>query len=248
MLLRPHEDQVLQVGVGGRGQAPALAGLGLGDQLADDLDIVHIAPGVDDAQRGHVALLQHVVQLVALVGRVHGHQHDAGLGGGEHEGQPVRDVARPDPQMVAGLHADGQQPLGQVVGALVKVAVAPAQVAIRVDDEVLLGCGRHLVGEVGADGLLAVQRVAGVARDWGLGIGGALASWLGLDGFLVVCSYCAHHAPIPCLTRSLSAGRKRIAHSIPQNPALRSARKPLFARNPPFMQEKATFGCCPKQE
>ena len=131
----------------------------LGHQIADDLQVVHIAVGVDHAKRLHVRLLQHVVELVGLVHRVHRDHDHADLRRGVHEGEPIGDVARPHAQVVARLHADGQEALGQGIGALVEVLVGPAQVAVRVHDELVVGVNRHLLLQVGPNGQLRVQRI-----------------------------------------------------------------------------------------
>jgi len=159
MLLGPHVDEVLEEGVLRGLEMPALLGEGFGHQTSDDLDVIHIAVLVHDAERLHVGLFQHVVELVALVDRVHRDHHDAHLGGGVHEGEPVGDVTGPDPQMVAGFHPDGQEPLGQGVGALVEIAVGPAQGPVGIDDELMVGLYRHLVAEIAPDGLLRMELV-----------------------------------------------------------------------------------------
>ena len=173
VLLGPHVDDAFQAGVRLGLQVAALLRERLGYELADDLQVVHVAVGVDDAERLHVRLLEHVVQLVGLVDRVHGDHDHADLGGGVHEREPVGDVARPHAQVIPGAQADGEQSPGQVVGALVEVAVGPAQHAVGVHDELVVGVYGHLVAEVAADGLLGVKRVVGVARD-GAGHGGFL--------------------------------------------------------------------------
>ena len=161
VLLGPHVDEVLEEGVLLGMEEAALHVQRLGHQIADDLQVVHIAVGIDHAERLHVRLLQHVVELVGLVHRVHRDHDHADLRGGVHEGEPVGDVARPHAQMIARLHADGQEALGQSIGSLVEVLVGPAQVAIGVHDELVIGIDRHLLLQVGADGQLRVQRIIG---------------------------------------------------------------------------------------
>ena len=154
VLLGAHVDEALELGELRRVEMPALLGHRLGDQLADDLDVVDVAERVDDRERPHVRLLDHVGELVALVDRVHGDEHDADLRGGEGERQPVGDVAGPYAQVVALLEPDGEQPLGEVVDALVELAVGPPQVAVGVDDEVVVRLLGDDLLEVLADGLL----------------------------------------------------------------------------------------------
>ena len=172
VLLRPHVDEVLQARIVLGVQVAALLRERFRHQVADDLQVVHVAVGVDDAERLHVGLLEHVVQLVALVDGVHRDHDHADLRRGVHEREPVGDVARPHAQVVARAHADGQKPARQVVGALVEVAVRPAQRAVRVNHELVVGTCRHLVAEVRADGLLGVQRIVGRAGHGG-GRGGS---------------------------------------------------------------------------
>ena len=104
---------------------------------------------------------------MALVHGVHRDHDHADLGRGVHERQPVGDVARPHAEVIAWAHADGEQAARQVVGALVEVPVRPAQVAVGVHDELVVGIDRRLLAEVGADGLLGMQRVVGVPWDGG---------------------------------------------------------------------------------
>ena len=159
MLFGTHVDDVLEEGVVLGLQVAALLRERLGHEISDDLQIVHVAIGVDDAQRLHVRLLQHVVKLVALVHGVHRDHDHADLGRGVHERQPVGDVARPHAEVVAWAHADGEQAARQVVGALVELLVRPTQRAVGIHDELVIGIYSHLIAEVATDGLLGVQRV-----------------------------------------------------------------------------------------
>ncbi len=164
MLLRPHVDEVLEAGELLAFEVPALLLERLGHQIADDLDVVDVAVRVDDAQRLHVGLFEHVVELVALVDGFTVTMTTP-IFRGVHEGEPVGDVARPYAQVVAGLHADGEQALGEVVGALVKLGVSPAQIAVGINDELMIGIDGNLIAEVIADGLLGVQRIVPAPRD-----------------------------------------------------------------------------------
>ena len=170
VLLGTHVDEILEEGVLLGMEEPALHVQRLGHQIADDLEVVHVAVGIDHAERLHVRLLQHVVELVGLVHRVHRHHDHSDLGARVHEGEPVGDVAGPHAQVVARLHADGQEALGERVGALVEVLVGPAQVAVRVHDELVVGVNRHLLLQVGPNGQLRVQRVIRRPGNGGLSL------------------------------------------------------------------------------
>ena len=161
VLLGPHVDDALEHGIGLGLEAPALLREGLGHEFANDLEVVDVSERVNHAKGLHVGLLQDVVQLVALVDRVHGDHDHADLGRCVHERQPIGDVARPDAQMVTGLEADGQKALGKLVGAPVEVGVGPTQVAVGIDHELVVAVDDRLLAQVLADGQLGVKRVVG---------------------------------------------------------------------------------------
>ena len=75
--------------------------------------------------------------------------------------------------MIAFADANGQQPLGQAVDAVVKLAIGPAQVAVGIHNELVVRCGARPELELLAKG----QRgeAIGIRAD-GLvgGVGGAV--------------------------------------------------------------------------
>ena len=84
---------------------------------------------------------------------VDGHQDAADLGGGEHEGEPFRDVPGPDAHVVPPLDADGQQALGQLLAALIELPVGPAEIPVGIEDEGMVGLGSHQVVQKLPNGL-----------------------------------------------------------------------------------------------
>ena len=165
VLLRAHVDDALQEGIFLGLQVAALLRERFRHKVADNLQVIDVAIAVDHAERLHIRLLEHVVQLVAFVHGVDRDHDDADLRRRVHEREPVGNVTRPHAQMVARLQANGQHAARQVVGALVEVFVGPAQVAIGVDDELVIRVDSHLVAEILADGLFGMERVILRARD-----------------------------------------------------------------------------------
>ena len=78
----------------------------------------------------HVGVLAEILQLVLLVVRVHRHQHGTNLRRCIEERQPVRHVRSPDTHVRTFLHTDGNQTLGEVIDALIKLTPSEAQVAV----------------------------------------------------------------------------------------------------------------------
>ena len=125
VLLGPHVDEVLEEGILLGVEIAALLRERFRHQVADDSLVIDVAILVDDAQRLHVALLEHVVELVGLEDRVHRDHDDADLGARVHEGDPIRDVACPYAQMVARTHADVEHAAREQVAALVELGIRP---------------------------------------------------------------------------------------------------------------------------
>ena len=144
--------------------------LEFGDELVDGLDVVDVAEAVDEAEHAHVGLAQDVVEFLGLVGGVDGDEDGAGFGAGELEGEPVGDVFGPDADVVALADADGEEALGEAVDAVVELAVGPAEVAVGVDDEVVVGGFAGPEFELAAEG--EGGEAVGAGGDGGGGGGG----------------------------------------------------------------------------
>ena len=126
VLLRAHVDDALQEGIFLGLQMAALLRERFRHKVTDNLQVIDVAIAVDNAERLHVRLLEHVIQLVAFVHGVDRDHDNADLRRRVHEREPVGNVTRPHAQMVARLQANGQHAARQVVGALVEVFVGPA--------------------------------------------------------------------------------------------------------------------------
>ena len=159
VLFGAHVDDVLQMRETLGVEMPSGGREHFGNQLMHDIQIVDIAVAIDDAQGLHVGLFQHIAHLMALVHGIHGNQHDADLGGGVHEGQPVGDITCPNAQVIARLEADGQKAAGQIVGTLVEIAIGPAQAAVGIDHELMVGIDRNHVAEVRTDRLFGMHGI-----------------------------------------------------------------------------------------
>ncbi len=168
MLFRPHVDEVFEHRIGFAREKTALLLEGFRHKVANDLEVVDIAIRIDYAQSLHVRLFEHVIELVAFVHGIDRDHHHADLGSGVHKRQPVGNVSSPHAQMIAGLHADGEQALCQIAGALVEFPVRPTQIAVGIDDEFVIRIDGNLVAEIVSDGLFRMQRIVDRTRH-GLG-------------------------------------------------------------------------------
>jgi hypothetical protein len=122
----------------------ALAGFQLGDQLVHHGQVVAVPPAADQAERLDIGLPHHVFQLMGAVGGIDRDGHRADLRGGKEEREPVRDICRPDADVVGLADADCQEPPGQIVHSLVELRVGKAQVSVGKNNELLLRKERSL--------------------------------------------------------------------------------------------------------
>ena len=165
VLLGPHVDEVLEEGILLGVEVATLLRERFRYQVADDSFVIDVAILVDDAQRLHVALLEHIVELVGLEDRVHRDHDDADLGARVHEGDPIWDVACPYAQMVARTHADVEHAAREQVATLVELGVRPTQVAVRIDHELVIGIDLGLEAQVIAERHLGKQWIVLVAEN-----------------------------------------------------------------------------------
>ena len=170
MLFLTDVADEFEVGIGLAAQVAAGVVLELGDELVDDGDVVDVAEAVDEAEHLHVGLAEDVVEFLALVGGVDGDEDGAGLGAGELEGQPVGHVLGPDADVVALADADGEQALGEAVDARVELLVGPAEVAVGIDEKIVVGGFARPEFELPAEG--EVGEAVGARGDGGGGSGG----------------------------------------------------------------------------
>ena len=130
IFLHADVNHVLQIGEAFAVQMATLAGLQLGQHGVGHIDIVTVPRSVGDAKNLHVGVFAQILQLVLLVVGVHRYQHGTNLSCGIEEGEPVRNIRRPDAYVRAFLHTNGYQALGQVVNTLVELAPCEAKVAV----------------------------------------------------------------------------------------------------------------------
>ena len=147
VLFLSDEDDVLEKRELCARESAALGRLELWDELVHHRDVVAVAVAVGERQRRDVGLREEIIRLVALVRGVDGDQHHADLRRREDEGVPVGDVRRPDAEVIAFLEADRKKPLREIVAAFVELPVGEAQIAVGVDEKLLVGIPRDLVLE-----------------------------------------------------------------------------------------------------
>ena len=110
------------------------------------LDHAHVVAGLERLRRHqgfHAHLVERVGDLRATVGRVDGHQDQAGTGSGELGQCPFGAVGRPDADPVARRQTQRQQPGGQSVGAVAQFAERPVDALRRRNQRRLLAPLRH---------------------------------------------------------------------------------------------------------
>ncbi len=121
------------------GMQPApLVAAQLWRQIVQGLAIIGVAKAVDEEDVLCLGVLQQIAQLLALVVGVHGEQHGADARGGELQSHPVGHVGGPDGHFFAFLHAQGHQPLGQVVHQLAELFVGEPKIPVHVDNGVVV--------------------------------------------------------------------------------------------------------------
>ena len=111
-----------------------------------------------EAARGkqplHARLPHGVDKLFVPVGGVDADQDRTDLGSGKLHQSPLPAVRRPDSDTVALSVAGSVQPRGQALHLAVELRVRQVDIAIEVDDRVMLRVFGHNAGEALADGLV----------------------------------------------------------------------------------------------
>src|SRR5210317_1231225 len=121
MLFLADENDVAQFRKFFASQLTALASAEFRDQFVNRLQVVMIAKAVNQCQCLEIGLLDQILKFETSIMGVDGDQHRADLGGGKHEGRPVRYVGRPYADIIALADTDRQQPLGQLINAFVEL-------------------------------------------------------------------------------------------------------------------------------
>ena len=91
--------------------------------------VVDGAGAVDADPGAAVGLAHRVGHVFRAVAGVERHQHGADLGDGEDEKEPFGPVVHPERDVLALLHTERHQPLGDAVHLPVELAVGPARAA-----------------------------------------------------------------------------------------------------------------------
>ena len=103
-----------------------------GQQLVYDFGIARALKGRGHDKRCGIRLLEQIFQLEHLVVCIYSDEHAADFRRGKQGEHPLRDVRRPDGDMVALFQAHGQKTLGDFVRLLIKFTVGAGIVAIGV--------------------------------------------------------------------------------------------------------------------
>jgi len=117
-----------------------------------------------------IGVVEDVFELRFFITGIDGHQDGSDFGGSKHEGEPVGHILSPNADLVAGLKADVQQPLGQPVDAVVEPGIGEAEVAVGVNDEFLVrgfqgpffqDFAQCVIDELHGTGICGVRMVTG---------------------------------------------------------------------------------------
>ena len=84
-------------GIGRSAENPRRAHSGTG---VNRLHVIGLAVAVNQKQGFHVRLLDHVLEFGGAVAGVYRYKNRADAGRGIEDGQPVRDIGRPDADMI----------------------------------------------------------------------------------------------------------------------------------------------------
>ena len=133
MFFVAEEENPFEVGKALTLQAAAFLGFEFRHQLVNGLQVVRVHVAVDDEQVFSLGLLQQIGQLGVFVIGVHGEQHGADLGRGKLQRHPVRDVGGPDSHLFPFSHAQGHEPLGQLVHHIAELPVGHAKTTVHID-------------------------------------------------------------------------------------------------------------------
>ncbi len=117
---------------------PTLTGAQLRNQLVDGIQIIVVAKTVDDHQGGKVGLLNQILKFKLPILSIDSDQNSTNLGGGKHESGPVGNVTSPNTDMIPLTNTCCQKPFCQMVNTLIEVTERPTQIAIRVDDKIMI--------------------------------------------------------------------------------------------------------------
>ena len=171
VLLAAEEHHALQVRVLRALDRAARLLAQLGHERVDHVHVRAVAVAGDDEEVLGVGLREREVHLVLFVVRVERQEDRADLGGREHEHHPVGHVRGPEGDLLAALHAEGHEAAREAVHLLAELVPGEAEVAVGVDDGVVLAAARdRLVEEL-------PERV--LARDGQVVPGHAAADALG---------------------------------------------------------------------
>src|SRR5829696_5487705 len=112
---------------------PACQGGQVAGHLVEHVQVVGGAEARGEHQGRHPGLAQGIGQLRGPVGRVDVDQDGPDLGGGVLESHPLGVVGRPDPDPLAGLDPEGQQPPGHLLDRGMELGVGHAHALVHAD-------------------------------------------------------------------------------------------------------------------
>ena len=147
VLLAAEEHDPLQVGVLRGLEAVPWADLELRDELVQNLHVVAVAEARDYEDVLRVGLPEREVELALLVVGVERQEDGADLRGGEHQDDPVRDVRGPEGDLLAVPDAEGHEAAREAVDLLAELVPRKPEVAVGVDDGVVLAASRDRLVE-----------------------------------------------------------------------------------------------------
>ena len=128
-------------------RSAALRMLKLGAELPDYRAVVGVAVSVDHDERVSVRLTEQIFRLVYLVRGVDRHEHRADLRRRPEGDVPLRNVRRPDRNLVASLHAERDERAREFVDVAGELRIRPCVVERRIAESVLIGEMLHLLVE-----------------------------------------------------------------------------------------------------
>ena len=143
VLLAAEEENALEARILRAVQLATRLLLELRNELVDDLHVVAITESVDYEEVFGIGLLEREVHFLGLVVRVERQQNGAYLRGGKHENHPVRDVRRPECDLLTLLDAERHQPLGDKIDLLAEFKPRKTEIAIGIHDGIVLAATRN---------------------------------------------------------------------------------------------------------
>ena len=112
--------------------------LQFGNQIVKRLHIIGVAIPVDQKQRLHVRLLHHILEFGWPIAGVDRDENRADARRGIKNRQPVRDIGRPDADMVSLADSQGEHSLCQPVHPGVQFAVGIFQISIGINQRIVV--------------------------------------------------------------------------------------------------------------